>query len=133
MINDAYIDYKIDAITIYKQLGIITKSNKPLPKHLKNYITDSESLKPYIGFYKPKDSTDKNILIINEKGMFYNTRPYIYRMFNHGNDKFGFSESLTYSLTFQRDDKEEITGVNFNANDYKREYVKIDSKKNTAN
>ncbi len=124
LINDYYKIYKIDAITIYEQLGVITKSNKPLPTHLKNYIVDSESLKPYLGIYKQKDSTQKSPLIINEKGMFRGNQTYI--MVHEGNDKFDFEIGYNYSLTFQRDAKGELTGVNFNNYGKKTEYVKID-------
>ena len=95
-------------------------SNNPLLKYLKIYFANSEILKPYIGFYKPIDSTDKDILIISKKGMCYDTDPSIYAMFNKGNNKFGFGYILNSSLTFQRDTKGEFTGFNIGYYSYKR-------------
>ena len=125
LIEDSYKKYKIDAIIIYEQLGVITKSNKPLPKHLKNYIADSESLKQYIGVYKPIDSVqDTTPMIVNEKGFFYGNEKET--LVQEGNDKFGFEYGYNGSLTFQRDQMGELIGVDYNNYDYKAEYKKID-------
>ena len=40
LIDDIYKKYQIDAITIYEQLDVITRSSKSIPNHLKNYIVD---------------------------------------------------------------------------------------------
>ena len=125
LIDDTYTKYKIDAITIYQQLDVITKSNEPLPNHLINYTVDYESLKQYIGVYKPKDSVRyKSSIIVNEKGLFFGKNKFI--LFYEGNDKFGFEWGYNMSLTFQRDQVGELTGVNFDRYDDTREYKKID-------
>jgi len=124
LINDIYKKYKIDAITIYEQLGVITKSNKPLSNQLKIYIVDPESLKPYIGVYKQKDSTQEVLIKINDKGFFYFNEKY--NLVHEGNDKFGFEDAYNRSLRFQRADKGELIGLNIDYYDKKTEYIKID-------
>jgi uncharacterized protein DUF6090 len=131
LIDDIYKKYQIDAITIYEQLNVITRSSKSIPNHLKNYIVDSENLKQYIGVYKQKDSTQKNIIEVNQKGFLYNNDQY--NLIHEGNDRFSFEDSYNRSVTFQKDTKGEITGLNIYYYDKKTEYIKIDSKKNTAN
>ena len=129
LINDEFKTYKIEALIAFQILNEITKSNLKLPEHLKYYVSNAENLEPFIGMYKEKDSTNKRIMIINEKGMSWNDAPYIYMMTNEGNDKFGFKESLVFSLRFQRDNKGKVNGVNFITYERTREFVKIDSKK----
>jgi hypothetical protein len=129
LINDEFKTYKIEALIAFQILNEITQSDLKLPEHLKYYVSSAENLEPFTGMYKEKDSTNKRIMIINEKGMSWNDAPYIYIMTNEGNDRFGFKESLVFSLRFQRDNKGKVNGVNFTTYERIREFVKIDSKK----
>ena len=66
----------------------------------------------------------KSSIIVNEKGLFYGNEKYV--LFQEGNDKFGFEFGYNMSLTFQRDQMGELTGVNFDRLGHKAEYKKID-------
>ena len=124
LLNDRYKEYKIEAIKIYEQLDDITKSNKPLPNRLKIYTVDAESLKQYIGIYKLKDSTQKNLIEVNEKGFFYNKYPY--NLLREGNDTFSFEDSYNRSVTFQSEGNGEFNGLTIYFYDKKTEYLKTD-------
>jgi hypothetical protein len=124
LLSDPYKTYKIEAIKVYEQLDVITKSKKPIPNHLKIYIVDADSLKQYIGVYKPKDSTQKNLIEVNEKGFFYNK--YKYNLLREGNDRFSFEDSYNRSLTFQSNTQGEFNGLTIHLYDKNTEYIKTD-------
>jgi len=124
LIDDSYIKYQIDAITIYEQLEVITRSGIPIPDQLKNYIVASENLKQYSGVYKQKDSSQKNIIEVNQKGFLYNNDHY--NLIHEATDSFSFEDSYNRSVTFQHDDDGAFYGLTIYLYDRKTEYLKTD-------
>ena len=124
LIDSYYQIYKIDAIKAYEQLGVITKTDTPLPEHLQTYVVDPEILSPYLGVYIHGDTTREETIKVTEKGFFYEDDEY--KLIHVGGDTFSFPETYNVGVTFQKNDNGEFAGLIITNYDNTTKYLKTD-------
>ena len=108
--NMDYLEYRNNASLIYSDLSELIGKKMEFPIHLINSIHNPDSLKKYIGTYKPLDSIHPyNYNIITDKHDIYiSINGNKFELFQIARDTFGLSTKPNLFTIFKRDNNGEI-------------------------